>query len=223
MASLKRPLKKEVREALLEGDFDHILDLAGRNKRVFSILISMAYDKESLAAWRAIKVMGLAVGALAERDPGMARDIIHRLLWSVTEESGAIGWSTPEMLAEIVIHGHGRFDDLPPIILSLQEEPPFVRGVVWAAGRLAEAGLSPAPGAAGLVTACLGHEDPQVRGLAVWAAGGLGLTAALPQIQGLTGDDYRFSLYDGHELSSIRIGTMASKVIEDLQVNYQFL
>ena len=223
MASLKKPLKKEVKEALLEGDFDHILDLAGRNKRVFGVLISMAYDKESLTTWRAIEVMGQAVGVLAERDPGMARDIIHRLLWSVTEESGAIGWSAPEMLAEIVIHGRGRFDDLPPIILSLQEEPPFVRGVVWAVGRLAEAGLAPTPGAAGLITACLGHEDPQVRGLAVWSAGELGLTGALPLIRDLKGDDFLFTLYDRHELTSVRIGAMAAQVIDNLQVNYQFL
>jgi hypothetical protein len=213
-------LKKVVKTALLDGDFDHILQMADQNKRVFGVLISLAYDKDSLVTWRSIEAMGLAVGALAERDTGMARDIIHRLLWLVTEESGSIGWSSPEMLSEIVVHGEGRFDDLPPIIFSLHEEPPFVRGVLWAMGRLAEAGAAPVEGAAELVNECLGHEDPQVRGLAVWAAGQMGLTDAAERIRELSDDQHLFHLYQDHQLNSVTIGELAQKHYAVLQGNY---
>lgn len=210
------PLKKEVKTALLGGDFGRIVELAG-NKRMYGALISMAYDKESLIAWRAIEAMGMAVGALSDDDPHTARDIVRRLLWSVTEESGSIGWSTPEMLAEVVASRPDRFQDLPPIILSLSDEPPFLRGVLWAMGRLAGAGIDLPEGARGLVRESLCHEDPAVRGMALWAASQM----AVPGIEffstALSRDKGQFNLYKDRELISLQISDLASEVYLSLQ------
>ncbi len=210
-------LKAEVAPALLAADLDRVAQLALKNKRVFTVLISLAYNKESLIAWRAIEAMGLAIGALSERDPGTARGIIHRLLWTVTEESGAIGWSTPEMLAEIVINSADRFRDLVPIIMSLYEEPPFMPGVLWAMGRLAGAGVSLPAAAGAIVSAGLDSPDPAVRGMAVWAAACLGRRQMLPQISSLTTDAGQFLLYRGHELANVRVGALAREVSLGLQ------
>ena len=86
-------LKEEIRDALFEGDFAKVVQRALENKKVFSILISFTYDKESILCWRAIEAMGKAAGAVAERDPSTVRNIVQRLLWSMGEESGGIGWS----------------------------------------------------------------------------------------------------------------------------------
>lgn len=211
-------IKKDVMQALLGADFALIAELAKQHKRVFSILISVTFDKESLIAWRAIEAMGVAVGAVADESPAKARDIIRRLLWSVTEESGSIGWSAPEMLAEAVVNRPGQFLDLPPIILSLSDEPPFLRGVLWAMGRLAEAGLGTPHKTRPLVLECLSHPDPAVRGLAVWAAGQMKISAADPVAAALARDQACFSLYRGGKLVSVRIGDLASSFSHGLQV-----
>ncbi len=210
-------LKNEVIQALLDEDFDRVARLALGSRRVFAILISLAYNKESLVAWRAVEAMGAAVGALADREPGAARDIIHRLLWSVTEESGAIGWSAPEMLAEIVVSRPDSFQDLPPIIISLFEEPPLKPSVLWAIGRLAAAGISLPAGTRGIIAAGLRARDPAARGMAVWAAACLGPGKMPSSISSLATDASRFLLYRGHELAAVRIGTLAREVFHGLQ------
>ncbi len=210
-------LKAEVVEALLAADFDRVAQLAAASRRVFTILISLAYDKESLITWRGIEAIGPAVGALAGSDPGAARDIVHRLLWSVTEESGAIGWSAPEMLAEIVAGSPGSFQDVVPIIPSFFEEPPLRPGVLWALGRLAAAGVILPAGAGQIVAAGLKARDPAARGMAVWAVGCLGLKEMLAAISSLTTDPGRFMLYRGHELVNTGIGDLAGEVSLGLQ------
>ena len=90
-------LKERIRAALLGKDFEEVVRQALAEKKVLRILISLAYDKEDLLCWRAIEAMGKAAGAMAEKDPATVRDTVQRLLWSVREESGGIGWSAPEM------------------------------------------------------------------------------------------------------------------------------
>ena len=212
-------VKNEVMQSLVDADFERIAELAKKHKRVFSTLISTTFDKESPIAWRAVEAMGRAVGAVADENPGTARDIVRRLLWSVTEESGSIGWSAPEMLAEVVVNRPGQFLDLPPIILSLSDEPPFLRGVLWAMGRLAEAGLGTPHGTKQLVFKCLSHQDAAVRGLALWAAIQMRLKLGAEAERALAADPGSFSLYRGHRLETVQISALAHQLSRDLQVN----
>ncbi len=81
-------LKEEIKKALLERDFEKVAQRALADKKVFRMLISLAYDKEELLCWRTIEAVGRAAGAVAGKDPAMVRDIVQRLIWSVREESG---------------------------------------------------------------------------------------------------------------------------------------
>ncbi|MEK6673729.1 MAG: DVU0298 family protein [Nitrospirota bacterium] len=202
-------LRRETADLLLRADFGKIVELSLNNKRVFRRLISLSYDKEDILSWRAIEAIGRAVGSLAGRDPVAARNIVHRLLWSVSDESGGIGWSAPEMLAEIVIHSNGVYNDLPPIILSFHEEEPFLKGVLWAMGRLADTGAAYVDGASELTMKSLGHSDPAVRGLALWAATKLKVHDIRERARGMLNDKERFKFYEGRELLDMTVGDMA--------------
>ena len=46
--------------------------------------------------------MGAVVEKLAWEDMEGARVIMRRLMWSLNEESGGIGWGAPEAMAEIM-------------------------------------------------------------------------------------------------------------------------
>lgn len=205
-------LKKEIKDALLKADFEKVMQLSVNDKKAFRRLISFSYDKEDLLCWRAVEAIGKAIGAVAENDPLTARNIVHRLLWSASDESGGIGWSTPEMLAEIVINSHGFFDDLPPIIFSFHGEEPFLKGVLRAMGRMADAGMEPADGAAELAAKCLDHKDPSVRGIAVWAVSKLKVPDVRHKIKGMSGDNGRFKFYESPELVEMSVGEMAKRV-----------
>jgi hypothetical protein len=46
--------------------------------------------------------MGEVMAHLADKDMESARVIMRRLMWSLNDESGGIGWGAPEAMGEIV-------------------------------------------------------------------------------------------------------------------------
>lgn len=216
-------LKEDIKNALLSADFDRVAQMTIDDKRVFRILISLTYDKETPLCWRAIEAVGKASGAVAGEDPLTVRTVVQRLLWSLRDESGGIAWSAPEMLGEIVINNPGICSDIPPIIFSFHEEEAFLKGVLWAMGRMAGEGKGDG-GIFGidkvefsdLILQSLNHEDPAVRGLALYAAtGNIGKTAYIcNKIKGMTNDKGRFKIYMDHELVEMTVGDAAGRVTE---------
>jgi len=207
-------LKEEIRGALLDGDFAKVVQCAMEDKKVFSILISFTYDKESILCWRAIEAMGKAAGAVAERDPSIVRNIVQRLLWSMGEESGGIGWSAAEMLGEIVINTPETCGDIPSILLSFKDEESFLPGVLWSIGKIAGAGIHNGEGAEELVIQSLSHRSPLVRGLALSAVSAFDIMSG--QVKYLIHDRERFRVYEERELVEKTVGDAAQGVLAEL-------
>jgi hypothetical protein len=205
-------LRDEIKDALERADFEKVAELALRDKKVFRILISLSYDKQETLCWRAIEAMGRAAGAVGERDPSTVRNIIQRLIWSVSEESGGIGWSAPEMLGEIVVNSPGISADIPPIILSFHEEESFLKGVLWAMGRIADAGLAPVDGSAELALKSLDHKDPAVRGLSLYLVSALKIQNERNKMSDMAHDTGTFKIYENHELVETTVGNIARRV-----------
>lgn len=206
--------KDEIKCALLAKDFEKVAQSALDDRKVFRTLISLAYDKEELLCWRAIEAMGKAAGAISEKDPSTVRNTVQRLLWSMSEESGGIGWSAPEMLAEIVINAPGACADIPPIILSFHEEESFLKGVLWAMGRLDRAGIDGIGSSYEVAKEALSHEDPAVRGLALYAMPLARLAEAAVAIEKMVSDDGRLKVYQDHELVETWVGEIARRILD---------
>ncbi len=126
-------LKKRVKELLLSGCGEEIVEIVSDDGRVVSALMGLGYDRESLLTWKAVEVMGKVVAALP---PQKRREVVQRLLWSVTEESGGIGWVAIEMMTECVIHLPQELEDLVPIIIGFYEEEIFRPSVLYSLCRL---------------------------------------------------------------------------------------
>ena len=136
----QRAIKQTVLHALEQNDLETIVVLARHNRRVLSALIRLAYDKETLVGWRAIKAIGAAAKELVNDDEEFLRVTMRKLLWSLSDESGGIGWSAPEILGEIVSADPNRFREFIPLIAEVfdVEERVFRPGIVYALGRIAE-------------------------------------------------------------------------------------
>lgn len=209
-------LKNELRHALLAQDYERIAALALDDNRTFGKLVALAYNKDDLLCWRAIEAMGVAAQAVAAENREAVRNIVQRILWSAREESGGMGWSAPELLAEIAIAAPRYFPDIPPIIVSLHsedEEGVFLKGVLRAVGRMGEAGITDIADCDQLIRKSLEHDDPAVRGLAVWAAKRAGVDA-VETIGGMTGDEGKFRLYEDGELVQTTVGALARKTLK---------
>lgn len=212
-------MKEEIKDALKSADFEKIAQLALAHRKVFRILISLTYDKEDLLCWRAIEAMGKAAGAVSGKDPQAVRNIVQRLIWSLSEESGGIGWSAPEMLGEIVISNPQACSDIPPIILSFHEEESFLKGVLWAMGRIAGSGMSSVEGAYEVALRSLEDKDPSVRGLALYALLKGRISQAVEKVREMVDDEGRFRIYEDGELREVVVGDVAKKVLADSEMH----
>jgi len=66
--------------------------------------------------------MGPVVAALAQEDMEAARIVMRRLLWSLNDESGGIGWGAPEAMAHIMAAHAGLADEYIHMLLSYMRE-----------------------------------------------------------------------------------------------------
>jgi hypothetical protein len=158
-------IKKKIRQALEANDLAAVVDMAAQDRRVMSQLVRLAYDKETLAGWRAILAAGLAARRLIASEADFLRETCRKLLWSLTDESGGIGWSAPEILGEIVSADPKRFMDIIPLIASVYEieEETFRPGVLYALCRIAEKNPELAASYQKIIILSLTDKEPMVR------------------------------------------------------------
>ena len=131
-------LKKRIRDLLASKSFDEITALSLEDRGVIRVLISLSYDKDDIMTWRAIEAIGLISRAYGRERLPAIRETVRKMIWSMTDEAGAIGWSAPEILGEIVRSDPDEFVDIIPIVWSFREEGLFRENVLWAMGRIAE-------------------------------------------------------------------------------------
>jgi hypothetical protein len=99
-----RNLKKRLYEILnsntWESFSEEIYSYAPR--QVINPLISFFCNKDIKIKQRAIITIGKVVQLLADENMESARIVMRRLMWSLNDESGGIGWGAPEAMAEIM-------------------------------------------------------------------------------------------------------------------------
>ena len=158
-------LKQTIVCALESNDLDAVVSLVKSNRRALAALVRISYDKETLAAWRAIKSVGLAAKEIVRTDEEFLREAVRKLLWSLSDESGGIGWSAPELLGEIVSSDPKRFSDVIPLIAQVfeVEEEVFRPGVVYALARIAETNPEQVAVYQEIVALSLADKDPLLK------------------------------------------------------------
>jgi hypothetical protein len=222
-------LRRRLFAALKAEDIDGALELLGEGhlRRRTSPLFSALCSPDELIRWRAVTVMGLHVATLARDDFESARHIVRRLMWSLNEESGNMGWGAPEAMGEIMACHEGLAAEFAPILLSyIREEGSLAgcdimrRGVIWGLGRLAQrqAQLLRSLGTGHHLVRCLASRDSATRGLAAWTLGLLGeKEVAPPRLKEFLTDETEIPLYLDRKLLSVRVGDLAREALTRLR------
>jgi hypothetical protein len=158
-------MKKLILHALESNDLDEVVSLARKSRNTMSLLVRMAYDKETLVGWRAIKAVGRIAKELAQIDHEFLRITVRKLLWSLSDESGGIGWSAPELLGELVSSDPENFSDIIPLIAEVYdiEERIFRPGVVYALARIAEVSPELVANYQKIIDRSLADNDPLIK------------------------------------------------------------
>ena len=208
-------MKDRLRRLLKDGLIDDVVATAAGKRRVLGSLVSMTFDADPLLAWRAVEALGAAAERVAGDSPEFVRNILRRLHWLLSEESGGVCWRAPEAMAEIVRRRPELFGDYASIVVTLIDEMAeedldrFRPGILWATGRLAGCAAAEIKEILPSIIACLDKPDPQTRGMAAWCLGQVGRADLLRGRDGLLSDDGPVELYEDGQLTRRSVAEVA--------------
>lgn len=145
-----REIKRRVLAALREPDWEERLrSLELPEQSLVAPLFASLYSKDRTVRWHGVSAFGTVVPRLAERRMESARVVMRRFIWNLNDESGGIGWGSPEAMGEIMAQNGRLADEYHRILLTylihkegpdnFLEHLPLREGAYWGAARLAQA------------------------------------------------------------------------------------
>lgn len=215
-----RQLKKEVLRHLRNPDLDTAMQAVSQwpARQVVNPLFSLLYHGEERIRWRAVTAMGIIVSQLADHHRESARILMRRFMWNLNDESGGIGWGSPEAMGDIMARHPGLAEEFHAILISYirpdqnyLEHEILQRGVLWAIGRLTHTRPHLMQAAADPLIPYLKADDPFLRGLGAWAARPLEGESLRRVRLALAGDQSPLAIYYHDEIRSVTVGQLASQ------------
>ena len=191
-------------------------------RQAVSPVLACLFHTDHMIKWHAVSALGAIVAALAEKEMESARIIMRRLMWSLNDESGSIGWGAPEAMAEIMAVHDGLAEEYIHIFVAYMrtdgcylEFPALQRGLIWGVGRLAEVrpDLLRKWEAPALLIRYLDSEDSEVRGLTARALGILRVEEAKERLADLKNDAAGVLLYNKGELETATVRNLAAEAL----------
>jgi len=218
-----RQLKKTILRLLNNKNFEEslgkICSLPAR--QAVNPLFSFFYHPEEWIKWRAVAAMGAVVSHLAHRDIESARIVMRRLMWNLNDESGGIGWSSPEAMGEIMARHDGLAEEYACMLVSyinpsvnFIEHEILQRGVLWGLGRLAHARPELVKTADTFLPPFMHSKDAIHRGLSAWVAGALASEVTKPFLEHLVSDDSKIRIFVDLYIVELSVGQLAREALE---------
>ena len=213
-----RQLKKRIQTRLLAENFIPGLSEIRRlpARKAVGPLFSYLYSLDELVKWRAVTAMGSVVSDLAASDLESARVVMRQFIWNLNDESGGIGWGCPESMAEAMACNDQLAAEYGCILISYirpdgnyLEHEGLQRGVLWGVGRLAHTWPEGMQAATDFLLPYMSSEDPNLRGLAVWAVSPVLNAEAIQRLQQLVDDRAGLMLYRSGQLVQFSVGQLA--------------
>ncbi len=218
-------LKEKLYAILKSPDFEAQLEAWNEfpTSRTLSRLLSALCSMDEVLKWHAVTAVGMVTARLAQTDLEPARNILRRLIWSLNDESGGIGWGSPEAMGEILARQPALAREYAAILISYVQPGenflqfgPLQRGALWGVGRLAGAHPAlPASLRAGrYLEAYLDSPDPMVKGHALWAGARVRIEGNLAGIEALLEEESAIRIYEDQKFRSVTIGELARRALE---------
>ncbi|ACV64053.1 conserved hypothetical protein [Desulfofarcimen acetoxidans DSM 771] len=201
--------KNEIIALLLAQNYEQLANLVSQKRGLLQYLQRLLYNRGELICWRAIEGIGWVADRLAGEDPEFVRDMLRRQMWSANDESGGIGWSAPEVMGEIIYHRPQMFQEFASIVISFLDETMLRRGVVWAAGRMAQALPELVKEAVPELSSLLEDPDPVIRGYTVRFLSIMGEQIDPVKLQMLAADEGVLHVYENGVLTETTVGSLA--------------
>jgi hypothetical protein len=143
-----RQTRKKVKKILSGSDQSEafaLLELIP-DEQLVGHLFSHFYATDELIKFRSITAMGELAQRLAQKKIEQARILMRRIMWNLNDESGGIGWGSPEAMGQILYKSPELAREFKSILFSYMdskgnfiEHEILQRGVLWGIGTYLEA------------------------------------------------------------------------------------
>lgn len=224
-------LRKVARSLLHSADFmEELRRLDVSPERLISPLLSLLFETDELVRWRAVRAVAITIAAMAGRSAESARVIMRRLIWSLNDESGGIGWGAPEAMGEAMAESELLAREYHRILISyidedgnLLENDQLEQGVLWGIGTLARARPQLMRESIGPVVRQLSSPDKVKRALALRALNYLRPVpeSATGPTSSLLNDESEVSIYEEGEIRAYRVSDLASDLLAGIKAPEQ--
>jgi hypothetical protein len=141
--SYRRETKKKVGEILWMPHGNAAMDMLKQipDKQLVGHLFSHFFHKDELIKFRSTIAMGALGARVGKRNMEQVRILLRRIMWNLNDESGGIGWGSPEAMGEILCQIPKLAEEFKSILFSyLEPGGNFIeyemlqRGVLWGVG-----------------------------------------------------------------------------------------
>ena len=194
-----RTNKEQAIKLLEKRDKAGLLKWAGSVRNPQRILISLAYSDNELIKWRSIEAIGIVSALMAKSDLERVRDLVRRLFWLMNDESGGLGWSSPEMIGEILVNIPELIDEFGHILIAYFDEEPFERGSHLAVSRVASINPEPYKSKIPRLIESLNSSDTYIQYYALLILHSIEAEPPVAAVKRMLGDSSSITIYDFEE------------------------
>jgi hypothetical protein len=208
-------IKQTVDALLLQRDSKELLRLCQTDERYWHALRLYLYETDEKLRWPAIE----AVAELMEmwwREGCRERvyEYIRRLLWLLNDESGGMGWSAPEAIAETIISIPELLEPYGHIMISyVLKGQGLLNGSLWAIGRLGKQVKEALYIYQDKVLAAFDSDEPETLALAAWAMGETDFAPAVPHLEMLRDRKEIVRIYINGHFQERSLGNWANEAV----------
>ena len=178
--------------------------------------MSVTYDSDELVRWRAIEATGWVAGKSPSSDLDSVREMVRRLLWQMSDESGGLAWHASELIGEILVNVPVLIPEYADLLLSFLREEPFERGTHFAVYRVVQVNPKPFNDCVTDLVSSLADPDPAIRAFSALTLGVLKKSDCRHIMQPLLEDESQLQPYDfdSGDFVTITVGEAARIAID---------
>lgn len=222
-----RQIKHQLLCLLKQDHFEKTLGEFSRfpTRRAVNPLFSFLYSNDELIKYRAVTALGMIVANLAKQNLESARVVMRRFIWNLNDESGGIGWGSPEAMGEIMAQSEPLAEEYANFLISYMmpdgnflEHPMLQRGLLWGVGRLAHTRPELLLQADRLLLSFLQSADPFHRGLSAWALGALGDMSVKKLLEPMLHDRCSLRIYIGFQIVDRTVGELTAEALARMEI-----
>lgn len=213
-------IDKKINDLLLRRDYEELSCLDQTDRHVWRFLQSNLYQTNETLRWHTIEAIPLLIRR--RWDSGWKErvlDYLRRLIWSISDESGGIGWSAPQTIAEIVAEIPQIYEPFINIMIDRTfTEPILIKSGLWGIGRLGQSVRQSVEIFQDIILASFKVDDPETLGLAAWALGEVRFKPALFYLKNLKGRPEPVRIYVTPRFLGKTLGDWGSEAIDKINL-----